>query len=310
MTSLRVALLQMASCGGDVAANAEKGAAFCRRAAEQGADLALFPEMWSVGYDRGFDPARAEPSDGPFVARFRALARELGMAIGVTWLEQTAAKPRNAFALFDARGDAVLHSAKVHLCPWGPPDTACAPGDGFPVATLATRAGPVAVGAMICFDREFPESAKLLALGGAELMLVPNACELDDRASGIGDVRLAQLRGRAFENLVAIAMANYAAPQHDGRSCAFHPDGSTIVAGRRCRGGRARGPRPRARARVPAPGGRPRHGAAAGALRRDQRPSHALSCASALSHTATCASMPQASRAAWASSRARRHALA
>jgi predicted amidohydrolase len=229
VTVLRLALLQLASCGGDVAANAEKGAASCRHAAERGADLALFPEMWSVGYDRGFEPARAEPIDGPFVSRFRALSRELGMAIGVTWLERTASKPRNAVALLDARGDLALHTAKVHLCPWGPPDTECSPGDGFPVATLVTRAGPVAVGAMICFDREFPESAKLLALGGAELVLVPNACELDDRASGIGDVRLAQLRGRAFENLVAIAMTNYAAPQHDGRSCTFGPDGAAIA---------------------------------------------------------------------------------
>jgi predicted amidohydrolase len=229
VSRLRVALLQMASQGGDVAANAAKAEAFCRRAAEQGADVALFPELWSVGYDRGFDPALAEPIDGPFPARFRALARALGLAIGVTWLERSAGKPRNAVALFDARGDLVLHTAKVHLCPWGPPDTECAPGDGFPVATLSTRAGRVAVGAMICFDREFPESAKLLALGGAELVLVPNACELDDRASGIGDLRIAQLRGRAWENLVAIALANYAAPQHDGRSCAFLADGSTVV---------------------------------------------------------------------------------
>ena len=66
--------------------------------------------------------------------------------------------------LFDRTGARVLDYAKVHLCPWDPPDTECAAGDAFPVARLATRAGEVAVGAMICFDREFPESAKLLAL--------------------------------------------------------------------------------------------------------------------------------------------------
>jgi predicted amidohydrolase len=76
----------------------------------------------------------------------------------------------------------------------------------------------VRAGAMICFDREFPESARLLMLGGAELILVPNACPLDDREAGLGDVRIAQFRGRAFENLVALAMTNYAAPQEDGRS--------------------------------------------------------------------------------------------
>lgn len=228
---MRIALLQMTSHGGDVAANGEKGAAACRRAAEQGAEIALFPEMWSVGYANGFDPARAEPVDGPFVSRFRDLAAELGLAIGVTWLERWRgqAAPRNSFALFDATGAFVLHYSKVHLAPWGPPDAACAPGAAFPVAALATREGPVAVGAMICFDREFPEAARVLALGGAELILVPNACKLDDPASPFRDVRLAQFRARAFENGVAVAMANYAAPEHDGRSCAYLPDGTEIV---------------------------------------------------------------------------------
>jgi len=230
VATLRLALLQLASAGRDVAANRERGIAACREAAARGADLALFPEMWSVGYALGFDPALAEPLDGPFVGAFREVAAELGIAIGVTWLEaRPQVAPRNAFALFDARGALVLHTAKVHLCPWGPPDVACSPGDGFPAATLSTRVGPLEVGAMLCFDREFPESARLLALAGAELILVPNACALDDRTSGLGDVRLAQLRGRAFENLVAIAMANYPAPQHDGHSCAYGPDGAVIA---------------------------------------------------------------------------------
>jgi N-carbamoylputrescine amidase len=58
---------------------------------------------------------------------------------------------------------------------------------------------------------------------------VPNACELGAVAPEFGDVRLAQLRARAFENLVAVAMANYAAPQHDGHSCAYGPDGATAA---------------------------------------------------------------------------------
>jgi predicted amidohydrolase len=228
---MRIALLQMTSHAGDVAANREKGVAFCRRADEQGAALALFPEMWSVGYAQGFDPALAEAVDGPFVSRFRDLAVELGMAIGVTWLEQWRANaaPRNSFALFDARGTFVLHYSKVHLAPWSPPDAACAPGAAFPVASLTTREGGVAVGAMICFDREFPEAARVLALGGAELLLVPNACKLADPNDPFGDVRLAQLRARAFENGVAIATTNYAAPQDDGHSCAYHPAGDAIA---------------------------------------------------------------------------------
>ena len=69
---------------------------------------------------------------------------------------------------------------------------------------------------MICFDREFPEAARLLALGGAELILVPNACELEAN-------RLGQVRARAFENMVAVAVANYAAPQENGHSTVVDP---------------------------------------------------------------------------------------
>jgi predicted amidohydrolase len=58
---------------------------------------------------------------------------------------------------------------------------------------------------MICFDREFPEAARVLALRGAELILVPNACELEAN-------RLGQVRARAFENTAAVAVCNYAAP--------------------------------------------------------------------------------------------------
>lgn len=58
---------------------------------------------------------------------------------------------------------------------------------------------------MICYDREFPESARVLMLGGAEIILTPNACPL-------GADRIGQFRARAFENMVGVAMTNYAAP--------------------------------------------------------------------------------------------------
>ncbi len=89
------------------------------------------------------------------------------------------------------------------------------------MATLDTAGGPVRVGVMICFDREFPESARALMLGGAEVIVTPNACPLTDD-------RVGQFRARAFENMLAAAMASY--PRFGGRSCvfdgiAFAPDG-------------------------------------------------------------------------------------
>ena len=90
------------------------------------------------------------------------------------------------------------------------------PGDDFYVTTLNTSIGDVKVGAMICYDREFPESARILMLKGAELILVPNACPMEIN-------RLSQLRGRAYENMTAIATCNYpeTVPDCNGGSSVF-----------------------------------------------------------------------------------------
>lgn len=217
-TELCVALLQLVPTGSQ-AGNLQKGLDCCRRAKAMGADIALFPEMWNVGYalspDRAVNRANALTPDSPFAAAFGALARELNMAIGITFLERYEPLPRNTLCLFDHFGRRVLTYAKVHTCDFG--DEAClTPGEGFYTATLDTRHGPVRVGAMICYDREFPESARILMLQGAELILVPNACPMEIN-------RLSQLRARAFENMVGIATVNYAHGQPDcnGHSTAF-----------------------------------------------------------------------------------------
>ncbi|HEX9164210.1 MAG TPA: GNAT family N-acetyltransferase [Thermoanaerobaculia bacterium] len=228
--TLRIGLVQASSCGRDLDANLAKGDDFCRRAAAAGADIALFPEMWSVGYhvSDANDPL-AVSRNGPFVEHFRQLACDLKMAIAITYLERWPGKPRDSITLFDRKGAEVLTYAKMHLTPWGPPDTYCTAGDGFHVATLDTSNGPMRVGFMICFDREFPEAARTLALSGAELILAPNACQLASLDDTFTDARIDEFRTRAFENLAAAAMTNYAAPQNDGNSVAFGPDGRLIV---------------------------------------------------------------------------------
>ena len=99
-------------------------------------------------------------------------------------------------SLIDRHGEMVLTYAKVHTCDFDPVEATCTPGDSFPVCTLGTAQGPVKVGAMICYDREFPESARMLILGGAELILVPNVCDMELNF-------IAQVRTRAIENMVA-----------------------------------------------------------------------------------------------------------
>ncbi len=202
MSYLNIALLQIAP-GPTLEANLQKGLSACRQARQKGADIALFPEMWSNGYRIYGRPveewtAEAIPADGPF-----QLARELGMAIGITLLERFPGGPRNTLVLFDRFGRRALTYAKVHTCDFDA-ERALTPGEGFRVTDLDTPAGVVKVGAMICFDREFPESARILMLKGAELILTPNACPMEIN-------RLAQLRGRAYENMLAIATCNYPA---------------------------------------------------------------------------------------------------
>ena len=218
MEPFKVALLQLMP-EDTVEANLHKGLDACRRAKAMGAELALFPEMWSTGYriprEAAALRASAIPADGPFTRAFADLSRELDMAIGVTLLERFDPAPRNTLCLFDHMGRLVMTYAKVHTCDFDV-ERLLTPGESFPVATLDYGRGSVRVGAMICYDREFPESARLLMLGGAELILVPNACPMEIN-------RLSQLRARAYENMLGIATVNYPLGQPDcnGHSSAF-----------------------------------------------------------------------------------------
>lgn len=219
MKTLKIALLQIAPCGA-LEGNLEKGLAACRRAGGLGADIALFPEMWSNGYriyGRPVDQWKAEaiPAHSEFVSAFGALARELHMAIGVTFLERYEGGPRNSMVLFDRFGERKITYAKVHTCDFDV-ERNLTPGEEFYVADLDAACGEVKVGAMICYDREFPESARILMLKGAELILVPNACPMEIN-------RLSQLRARAYENMLAVATCNYpgSVPDCNGGSSVF-----------------------------------------------------------------------------------------
>ncbi|HIU35999.1 MAG TPA: carbon-nitrogen hydrolase family protein [Candidatus Fimenecus excrementigallinarum] len=218
MDELRIALLQLLPMHTQKE-NLQKGLAACEKAKALGADIALFPEMWNTGYSIPQDAAAlraaAIPADSGFVRAFSEAARELQMAIAVTFLEAFDPAPRNTVCLFDRTGREVLRYAKVHTCAFDL-ERVLAPGDGFSVVGLETAGGTVKLGAMICFDREFPESARLLMLGGAEVILAPNACPMEIN-------RLSALRTRAYENMLAVATCNYPAGQPDcnGHSTVF-----------------------------------------------------------------------------------------
>ena len=215
---IRIAFLQVLP-GKSLEENQEIGGRACREAKEKGADIALFPEMWSDGY---FIPQDEEElrklavgKDSAFVQEFRSFAAELGMAIGITFLESHDPKPLNSVVFFDRTGKEILHYSKVHTCAFDD-EAVLSEGEDFHTADLDFGRGSVKIGSMICFDREFPESARILMLKGAELILAPNACPMEIN-------RLAALRTRAYENMVAVATCNYPKGQPDcnGHSTLF-----------------------------------------------------------------------------------------
>ena len=202
---LKISFLQILP-GNSLEENLKKGIDSCKIAKEKGADIAIFPEMWSNGYDIIDTPFNKWSSgaievNSPFILAFKHLAAQLNMAIAITFLEKFEGGPRNTVVLFDRFGKQCFSYAKVHTCDFGAEKNLTL-GDEFFVSTLNTVKGNIQVGAMICYDREFPESARILMLKGAELIIVPNACPMEIN-------RLAQLRARAYENMTAIATCNY-----------------------------------------------------------------------------------------------------
>ena len=214
----KIALLQLMP-GKTLDEQQKIGTEACRKAKKMGADVALFPEMWSDGYylpqDEKEVSALAVSAGSDFVLSFRDLAKELEMAIGITFLEENDPKPLNSVIFFDRNGNEVLHYSKVHTCDFAD-EKVLSPGEDFYVADLDTGRGTVKIGSMICFDREFPESARILMLKGAEVILAPNACPMEIN-------RLSALRARAYENMLAVATCNYPEGQPDcnGHSTVF-----------------------------------------------------------------------------------------
>jgi len=236
LSELKIALLQIRSQP-DQQWNLEKGTEFCREAKGKGADIALFPELYNIGY-HGIDfkqpdaiekwKSLAVSQQSDYVKHFQKLANELKMAIVITYLEDIGKEklPRNSATLIDRNGEIVFTYSKVHTCEFANLENATTPGDGFFVKELDTKAGQVKIGMMICYDREAPESARMLMLNGAEIILTPNACNLEE-------LRLGQFRTRAFENAVATVMTNYGEAQDNdrfnGHSCIFDADGREVL---------------------------------------------------------------------------------
>ncbi len=171
------------------------------QAAAQAADVLVFPEMSLTGYLLGAQriAALAEPVDGPLLQAVAAIARRCGIAIAVGWPLSTATQPHNAVAFIGADGTLLNTYAKTHV--FGDADRAqFSAGPALP-AVFAYRGWRL--GLLICFDVEFPEPVRHLALSGADAVLVPTANMVE-----YDEVPTLLVPARACENRVYVAYAN------------------------------------------------------------------------------------------------------
>ncbi len=172
------------------------------QARAQGADLLVCPEMSITGYQIGPErvAALAEPADGPLSQAVAAIAQRHHIAIVYGYPEHNAdGKPYNAAQFIDADGQRVANYRKTHL--FGDIDRAqFSPG---PQAPTVFEWNGWRLGLLICYDIEFPEPARMLALQGADAVLVPTANMIE-----FDEVQRVLLPARALENRVFVAYAN------------------------------------------------------------------------------------------------------
>lgn len=237
MRRLRIALAQLAS-GPSRGENLARALAAMQSARRAGAELVAFPE---VVLDRFF-PQRAddrealslaEPIPGPTTDLIAGLARELGIAVVFNLYEMDGEGRRfDSSPVFDADGRLLGVTRMLHITDYEGfhEQSYYRPGDrGMPV--YETRAGRV--GVAICYDRHYPEVMRALGLGGAELVVIPQAGTTGEWPEGMFE---AEVRTAAFQNGYFAALCNRVGEEERltfaGESFVVDPEGRLVARAR------------------------------------------------------------------------------
>ncbi len=208
-----LAAIQFA-CSADRAANLARAEALIRQAAAQGANIVLTQELLETPYfckehdPRYFDWA-LPIEENPALRSFRGLARELNLVLPVSLFERAGNAFYNSIAIVDADGALLGTYRKSHIpeSPGYHEKFYFSPGDtGFRV--WPTRFGRIGVG--ICWDQWFPESARIMALMGAEILLYPTAIGSEPQDPSIDSRAHWQraMQGHAACNIMPVIAAN------------------------------------------------------------------------------------------------------
>ena len=234
MREITVAATQMA-CSWDTHDNLERAEALVRQAAAEGANAILLQELFETPYFCKDQKAElfklARPFEGhPVIARFAALARELGVVLPISFFERANNAHYNSLAMVDADG-AILGVYRKSLIPDGPgyqEKFYFNPGDtGFMV--FDTHFGRM--GTAICWDQWFPEAARAMALQGAEVLFYPTAIGSEPQDPTLDSRGHWQrvMQGHAAANLMPLVASNRIGAE-EGDSCTVTFYGRSFVA--------------------------------------------------------------------------------
>ncbi len=206
----KVAVLQKRSLSKEMSKNIKTIISNMEYAAENNADILLLPECFITGYELPIENKNALTDDSELIKMLCTAAKQLQIGVVATAFTQGRTKPQNSAFVIDKGGKVLIKYSKVHTCDFA--DEKCLEsGNEFKVCDFHG----IKIGIMICYDREYPESARILMLKGAEIILVPNDC-------GAMSPRVQALSTRAYENMTGIVMSNPNG-KNQGNSCAFSP---------------------------------------------------------------------------------------
>jgi N-carbamoylputrescine amidase len=221
----------------DIPANLDTAERLVREAAGRGAQIVLLQELFATPYfpitqdTRRFDLA-GPPEGHPVIARFTKLAAQLEVVVPVSFFERAGQAFFNSVAVIDADGAFLGVYRKSHI-----PDSGgyqekyyFSPGDtGFRVwDTVYAR-----IGVGICWDQWFPESARAMALRGAEVLLYPTAIGSDPTApdDDSKDAWQTVQRGHAVANAMPVVASNRIGMETaDGGAPSIRFYGSSFIA--------------------------------------------------------------------------------
>ena len=195
---LRVALIQQATLWQDPEANLTRARTWVTQAAEAGARIAVFPELFTLGFTMSPEPF-AEPLPGPTTEALAALSREFGLYLVGSAVEAHEPHPRNAAFVTGPDGALMASYRKLHPFSYGEENLHYSGGEDCPVFEV----DGIPCGLQICYDLRFPEPFRALAARGAEVVFV--LANWPRRRISAWSTLLA---ARAIENQMAICGVN------------------------------------------------------------------------------------------------------